>query len=270
MTFSALLPVHWTENLDFLRDSLESILENTCIPSEVIIVWDGIPGKDLLAVADNYSSRLPIRTITRKTSIGLGPALAEGVMACSHEWIARVDSDDVCMRDRFERQLEFIRQNPDIDAFSSPMIEFSVAPDQGPLRLKKVPMHYQEILSYARWRNPLNHPAVMMRKSAVLRAGNYMNERFFEDYSLWVRMLQAGARLANMEEPVVYARAGQGMQRRRGGLEYLRREVSMLRRMHASGFLSTRDFMVSIMLKAPIRLLPPSLRHHFYGTILRG
>jgi glycosyltransferase involved in cell wall biosynthesis len=269
VVFSILIPVHNTEKEQFLRAAFGSLVANTHQPDEIVVVLDGTPTADIQAVLDAFRAVLPIKTITLEESVGIGPALAIGLEECRNEWIARCDSDDICAPDRFEKQLQFIRDNPEIDAFSTPLVEFADAPDEESTRLRKLPLTHDEIVNYARWRNPLNHPSVMMRRSKALQAGNYQDEPSFEDYSLWIRMLQNGARLGNMKHPLVFARAGKALQLRRGGVAYAVRELSMLRKMRSSGFISQKDFCISVALKTPIRLLPASLRHRFYGAALR-
>src|SRR5690606_38410090 len=158
--------------------------------AEVVVVLDGLPPRTIRHLLESYRSELPIRTTVIRKSTGLGAALALGLSQCRCEWVARADSDDICMPDRFEKQIAFIRDNPDVDAFSAPLIEFTTTPGDDRLWRKQVPLLHDEIVSYARWRNPLNHPAVMLRRRSALAAGNYRNEPCFEDYSLWLRMLQ--------------------------------------------------------------------------------
>lgn len=269
MIFSVLISVYCGKDPRFLWLCLDSILKNTISPNDVVIIMDGSPPAALQQVLNRYSALLPIRTIQLEHCMGLGPALAIGLKACRNEWVARFDSDDICAPDRFEKQLKYIRENPEIDAFSTPLVEFTNSPDEDCVRLKKVPLRHDEIVDYARWRNPLNHPSVMLRRSKALQAGNYQDEPCFEDYSLWIRMLQNGSRFGNMEQPLVFARAGKALQTRRGGIAYALREIAMLRKMRSTGFISGRDFCVSVALKTPIRLMPASLRHRFYNAALR-
>src|SRR5690606_13088990 len=140
------------------------------------------------------------------------------------------------------------RDHPGINRSSTPLVECTATPDDDTVRLKKVPLLEDAIVDYAPWRTPLNHPSVMLRRSKALQAGNYQDEPCFEDYSLWIRMLQNGSRFGNMEQPLVFARAGKALQTRRGGIAYALREIAMLRKMRSTGFISGRDFCVSVAL----------------------
>lgn len=264
------MSVYCAEKANYLTAALDSLAANTRKPDEIIMVLDGPPTADLKLVLENFCTILPIKTIPLEKCTGLGFALSIGLKACSNDWVARFDSDDICTSDRFQKQLEYIKNNPDIDAFSTPLVEFTDHPGEVSVRHKKAPLQHNDILYYARWRNPLNHPSVMFRRSVALHAGNYKNEKFFEDYSLWIRMLQNGARLGNMEHPLVFARAGKAMQLRRGGVRYAMCEISMLNKMRSSGFISIREFFISVLVKTPIRLLSASLRDKFYDAALRS
>lgn len=253
----------------FLKDALQSILDNTILPSEIILVVDGPINNNLSDVIQNFLTLLPIKLVSLERNEGLGKALNKGLLACSHEWIARFDSDDICMPDRFGKQLQFIEQNANIDAFSAPIIEFEKELTEGPFVIRDVPRGSSELAKYAKWRNPFNHMSVMYRKSCVLKAGNYQDDPSFEDYSLWVRMLMSGACLDNMEEAVVYARAGTAIQNRRGGLEYVKREIKMLSKMRSWGFISYPEFLLMAVLKSIIRILPGKLRLAFYNIFTR-
>src|SRR5690606_24537235 len=173
---------------------------------------DGSPPAALQQVLNRYSALLPIRTIELENCMGLGPALAIGLKACRNEWVARFDSDDICAPDRFEKQLKYIRDNPEIDAFSTPLVEFTNSPDEDCVRLKKVPRDRAELVDCARWRPPVSHAPECLPPSKAWHAGNYQDMRCSEDWSLWVRMLLNGSPFGNMEQPLVYARAGKAPQ----------------------------------------------------------
>ena len=83
--------------------------------------------------------------------------------------------------------------------------------------LKGCPRLMEDILPYARYRNPLNHMTVMFRKQDVLNAGNYRHFPYLEDYDLWSRMLAKGCAFYNLPEILVKARTSEALYERRGG-----------------------------------------------------
>jgi glycosyltransferase involved in cell wall biosynthesis len=266
---SVLMSVYRGECADYLDQSLASLEAQTRPADEVLIVKDGPLGADLECVIDRYAPRLPIAILQLETNQGLGPALRAGVERCSFDLIARMDSDDVCAPQRFEHQLEFLAAHPEVDVLGGCVREFESDPRHF-VSVRRLPRDHSRIRSFAKTRNPMNHMTVMFRKSAVLAVESYRHAVGLEDYDLWVRMLMHGARFHNLEEALVYARTGNGMLNRRGGLAYFRREAALFWSFKESGFLSTWEFLVSTTLRLPIRLLPESIRGLVYRGLLRA
>jgi len=188
-------------------------------------------------------------------NVGLGRALNAGLQACAHEWVCRMDTDDICHSERFARQLAFVAVHPQIDVCGSQIDEFEHTPADA-AHSRRVPCEHEEIARFAKSRNPINHMTVCYRKLAVLAAGNYQHAPLYEDYDLWVRMLLNGCRFANLPEVLVYARAGDDMYRRRGGWAYAKNELAMQRRFYRTGFLSMAQWAKNVLLRLPVRLLP--------------
>ncbi len=137
---------------------------------------------------------------------GLGIALQEGLPYCKHELVARMDSDDIAKPCRCEKQIE-IFCTKQVDIVSGTIEEFNKVP--GDRKIYKIlPENQEEIIRYARTRNPFNHPAVMFRKTAVEAVNGYQPFYLLEDYYLWVRMLGNGARAYNIQENLLCMRVG--------------------------------------------------------------
>ncbi|APY14912.1 MULTISPECIES: glycosyltransferase [unclassified Brucella] len=269
LPFSLLMSVYAGDNSVYFDCALRSILNNSIRPNEIVLVIDGPVSEQILSVIDAYQSLLPIRVLKLKENIGLGPALAQGLLACSYSWVARFDSDDVCSPNRFLRQLEFIDSNPSVDAFSCPILEFNDALDGGRNVVRRVPVGLDNILRFAKWRSPLNHMAVMFKKESAIKAGNYRDEPSFEDYSLWLRMLKIGLILDNMDEILVFARAGRAIEKRRGGVRYIKNEIAMHKKLLEWGFMKLPECTCILLSKLFVRILPGKLRLHFYNVFMR-
>ena len=269
LPFSLLMSVYAGDNPDFFDCALKSVLDNDVCPNEVILVIDGPVSEQILRVIEKYKVLLPIKVLELHENIGLGPALAQGLLACSYDWVARFDSDDICSPDRFRKQLEFINLNPDLDAFSCPILEFRDALDDERNFVRTVPVGLDDILRFAKWRSPLNHMAVMFKKESVIKAGNYRDEPSFEDYSLWLRMLKSGHVIKNMEEILVFARAGGAIQNRRGGFKYIKNEIVMHKKLLEWGFMKIPECSFILFSKFLIRILPGWLRLRFYNAFMR-
>lgn len=184
MSFSVLMSVYLKEQPLFLRQSLNSIFKQTFEPNEVILVEDGPLSNGLYAILDEFQSLYPqIIRVKLSQNGGLGNALNEGLKHCSHELVIRMDTDDICFPDRFEKQIEFMTKHPEVDISSAWLEEFE-GDVTNVKTIKKVPASHSEIKTYIKTRNPLNHPAVIFRKSAVERAGGYKHFPLFEDWYL--------------------------------------------------------------------------------------
>ena len=136
--------------------------------------------------------------------------------------------------------------------------------------IRSLPCQYKEILTFARKRNPMNHMAVMMRRSAVLAVGNYHPVPGAEDYELWVRLLQAGYKAENLSDILVYARTDNGMIKRRGGLSYARAALNLQKTFFKSGFLNRREYLRNCVIRVTASLIPASVRGILYQKKLRG
>ncbi len=268
MKLSALISVYLKESPIFLRQCLDSLAIQTLRAEEVIIVEDGPLGEPLKEAIAEYGSILPIVSLRLPVHVGLGAALRAGVFACRGEFVARMDSDDVCVPERFKRQKDFLDNHPEVDVVGSAIAEF-VDECSAPRSIRLLPAGGRALQRFARKRTPMNHMTVIFRKASVVAAGNYESCQGFEDYHLWARMLTLGYRLHNMNDILVYARCGNEMQGRRGGLAYLRREIAFQSFLRKMGLLNAAGACLNILLRGPIRLAPNPVRSLCYNLFLR-
>ena len=268
MHFSVLLSVYHKEKSDYLDEALRSIANQSRKPDEIVLVEDGKLTEELYAQIDSWQERLGsvLRIVKLDENVGLGEALNLGLDVCQYDWVARMDTDDIALPSRFEKQLDFIQRQPDIDILGSWICEFESDPDKCD-QIRKVPSAHQEIAHFAKYRNPLNHMTVIFKKEAVLDAGGYQPMPGFEDYYLWMRMLGAGKRFANLPEVLVKARAGQEMIRRRQGLGYALEEWQLQKAAYALGFWSDAELVRNIFVRVLPRLLPPSITQKVYNAL---
>lgn len=268
MEFSVLISIYKKEKPEFLQTALNSILNQSLLPSEIVLIKDGPLTPALDDIITNYARQIPfLKVFTLEKNIGLGAALNFGVTVCENELIARMDSDDIAMKDRFRKQIKFMSDNPDIVASGGHIEEFSNTPgDLG--KIKKVPTTLEGIRSFARLRNPMNHPTVIFRKSAVLSVGSYKEMSLFEDYYLWLRLLKKGYRLENIDETLLYFRIG-NMVTRRQGLQYFKKEIYFFKRLKKEGLINKYAFFLLIATRLPFRILPSKMLGLIYKAFLR-
>ncbi|UYM15702.1 glycosyltransferase [Endozoicomonas euniceicola] len=268
MKFSVLMSLYEKEKPEFLNECLKSLSEQTLAADEVVIVYDGQITERLQKVVDYWKSELPIVIVKISKNKGLGIALQHGLENCSNEIVARMDTDDICLANRFETQINFFKKNKDIGCVGSWVAEFK-GDIFGKNIIKKVPLSHQKIKRYARYRNPMNHMSVMFKKSDVIRSGGYKDFKFMEDYYLWLRMINAGVNFENIDSCLVYARAGKAMFERRGGKEYIVSEYKISRIKKNLGMQRGINRYLVLLLRSLIRLLSPSLRGELYNSVFR-
>ncbi|RQG93827.1 glycosyltransferase [Natrarchaeobius chitinivorans] len=269
--FSVLMSVYHDETADHVRVALESVFDQTTPPDEVLIVEDGPLSPDLEALISTFETRYPetVRTISLPTNRGLGVALRTGVEACSNELIARMDADDVAVETRFQDQLAYLSDNPEVDVLGGYVMEFDSNPNESG-RVRDVPSDAEQVRSVARFRCPVNHPTVMFRREAVLEVGNYRSFRSMQDYELWMRMLSEGYTIENLPTVLVKCRTGNDLFDRRGGLGYARTEFRIQREFLERGSVSPLVFLLNVAIRTPLRLTPNAVRKRVYQAFLRS
>ena len=180
--FSVLISIYKNENPAWLSEAFDSVFAQTVQPTEIVLVKDGPLTPELDAVIDDYAKRNPVfKFVVNETNLGLGLALQKGVLACSNEIIARMDTDDTMPVDRFEKQLAKMAEGYDVVScwsriFAANMVDV--------VATKSRPENHADIVKLAKRRSPVCHAACFLKKSAVLNAGNYQHCNFYEDYYL--------------------------------------------------------------------------------------
>ena len=267
--FSVLLSVYYKEKPRYLYDSLKSIFEQNLPPDEVVLVKDGPLTEELDAVIEQFCTGYSIiKVISLPENRGTALALNKGLDYCSHELIARMDSDDIAKPERFKKQLEVFKNNPDIDVVSAWIDEFE-KDATNVVSTKKIPEYHEEIVRFARERDPVNHPVVMFKKQSVLDAGGYFHLSLIEDYYLWVRMILNGAKFYNIQESLLLFRSSLAMFRRRGGYKYAMNEFRLEKKFLQLKFISYGEFLRNVSIRFVVRIIPNRLRAFLYKKLLR-
>jgi len=268
--FSLLLPVYGGDDPgQFRRAFYSAVHEQRLPPNEVVIVQDGPVGDVLTQQIEEVAARAPVATIVHRIprNAGLTAALTAGLAVCAHDVIARMDADDVALPDRFARQLPLIADG--FDLVGTAIDEFVVTSD-GVDRVvgrRIPPLDESAIRASMPFRDPFHHPTVVMRRAAVDRVGGYQPMGLMEDYWLFARMVQAGARVANLPDALVRYRVSSGAYGRRGGWAQLRNELMLQSAMRRSGITTRRQHIRNVVVRGGYRLLPESLRRRAYRRV---
>lgn len=270
MNFSVLMSVYKHEEPVFLKQSLDSVINQTVKPSEIVLVRDGQVSGKLQEVIDDYLSIYGglFKYISFENNMGLGNALRIGLEECSYDIVARMDTDDICVFDRFEKQIKAFQENPEVDLIGGQVVEFEKDID-GIVGERKVPLTNKEIARYLKKRSPFNHPTVMYKKSSVLNAGNYLEMHFVEDYFLWCRMYLNGCRFINLPDDLVYMRVSYAMYERRGGYSYFKMLKTLDKFKRDNKIINRHQYCKNVCIRfAQCVLLPNKVRGLIYRRVL--
>lgn len=217
--FTVLMSVYKNDNAVAFKEALESVtLQQSIKPNQVVVIYDGPVSAEIEQIHLKIASDNPnieFTTIKKTLNQGLAAALNTGIKKCKFEWIARMDSDDISTNDRFEKQFSFLNNHPEVDVLGGNIAEFlKVVGDMDSQRI--VPTENNEICSMAKTRNPINHPTVIIRRSAIEEVGGY-SENFgkLEDYKLWIDLMENKKVFANLPDVVLNFRVGEGFINRR-------------------------------------------------------
>lgn len=267
--YSVLMSVYYKERPSFLRESMQSMFNQTVPTDDFVLVCDGPLTDELDAVIgemqDKYNKTLKVVRLSKNS--GLGNALNIGVKACKNELIARMDSDDISMEYRIEKQLQVIAKT-EADVVGSNTIEYNNNLTDR-INNKIVPETDIEIKRYLKKRNPFNHMTVMFRKTKVLDAGNYQECEYFEDYYLWCRMAKRDNVFYNIQSPLVKVRAGESLISRRGGKKYNRTIINFQNSIRKIGVINNIQFAKNVCVRTIVSSFPSGLRSFFYKRVLR-
>ncbi len=262
--FSLLMSVYGGDDPGFLEAAYRSVVhDQTRPPDDVVLVQDGPVPEQLAAMIAVLveTSPVPARLLVLDSNVGLGPALDRGMEACAHDIIARMDADDIAFPRRFEVQVPAVEAGADL--VGSSLLEFGTSPEDIVGR-RVPPLDPAEIVRYSRFHQPFNHPTIVYRRSAVQAVGGYRSLPLMEDYLLFAKMIQNGAQVANVAEPLVLYRVGAGAYARRGGVTLLKSEWALQRRLYGLGFTSRAQFVRNVALRGAYRLVPEQIRKAAY------
>ena len=218
MTYSVFMSVYKKDTPDYLKLALDSIYENQIRkPDEVVVVFDGPLTDGLYEVLNEFRADKEevVKYYPQEVNRGLGEALRIGAEKCTGDYILRMDSDDISVPERFEKQIRYIETHPEIDVLGSCIAEFDQSPVEEHKRIRKVYEKHADIVKMGKKRNPMNHMTVCIKKSALMKSGSYETVLLLEDYYLWMKMATKGCRFANLDEVLVNVRIGNGFNQRR-------------------------------------------------------
>lgn len=268
--YSVLMSVYYKEKPEWLDYSIESMMKQTILPNEFVIIEDGPLNDELYKVIEKYKDKYPsvFKIVKIEKNGGLGPALNKGILECKNEYIARMDSDDYSFPNRIEKEFEIFEKHQELGLVGCNVEEFEGNIENINCSVI-LPETQDEIIKFSKRRCPFRHPTLLYKKSEVLKAGNYRDFYLCEDYDIYVRMLRSGCKCYNIQEPLVYMRVGKDFYKRRGGLKYLKAMLKFKNEQLKIGYFSFADYLKSVIPHIIVCLMPNSLRDYIYRNFLR-
>ncbi len=267
--FSVIMPIYNGDNAAHVSEAIQSLYDQTLRAHEIVIIQDGPIYEELHEVLKSWMVKMPeIKHVVLKVNQGLSGALNAGIDAASHEWLARMDADDICLPHRFEKQVDYIMTHPEISILGSWIVEYDENMEEE-IATRKLPETHSELMKYAQWRCPFNHMTVMYKKSALLDLGKYKNYGAVgDDYELWARFLMNGYKAANIQENLVNARTGKDFfGNRRRGWKYFKNELREINDLYRLKLINPLQYSFHFITKFIVRMSPPFLVKIIYRGI---
>ncbi len=264
---SILMSIYYKEKAEYFRKSLDSILEQTYLPDEIVLVKDGPLAEELEEVIQGYKNKINMKIVSLKRNIGLGLALREGVLNCSNEIIIRMDTDDIMHPKKIFEQIKIFTEKKDLILVGTNGYDFNK--DKNDIISERIlPEKNKEILKFSKRRCPFIHAGIGFKKSYAIKVGNYQNCFWFEDYDLFLRMLKIGEGY-NIQENLLYIRSDFDFYGRRGGILYIKNEIKALTRFYKKGYMNIYYYLTNIIIRLGVRICGNKLRGIIYKNFLR-
>lgn len=267
---SVLMSVYKNDIAQNVKTAVESIINQTFRPSQVVIVVDGpVPDETTKTLEELKELYSEVEIYPLEQNVGLGNALKEGMTHCGNEIVARMDSDDIAVEDRFEKQIKKFEEDSELSIVGSNIAEF-IGDKDNVVSIRSVPEKHEDICKYLKKRCPFNHMTVMFKKSEVEKAGGYLHWFYNEDSYLWARMYLAGCKFANIPENLVYARINEATFQRRGGYKYYKSERDLFKFMYKNKIIGWGEYQKAKAIRFVIQvLMPNSVRKYVFLKMMR-
>ena len=268
--FSVSMCVYHKDNPVWFERAIESVLKQTVKPDEIVLVVDGPVGEELDAVIKECEKNEIFKVIRLAENVGHGNARRKGLENCSFDLVALMDADDVCLPDRFEKQLSAFSINQEVSVVGGNISEF-IGEEENIVGYRNVPENHEDIVEYLKKRCPMNQMTVMFNKKHVESAGGYKDWYCNEDYYLWIRMYLAGKKFYNVQETLVNVRVGKDMYARRGGWKYFKSERGIQKLMRKNKIIGFGNYFMNVVKRFIVQvMLPNKLRAWVFKKFARN
>ena len=271
MTISVLLSVYKSENPSYLDRALQSVwTDQTLKPDEIVLIEDGPLSDILLAVIQKWKDLLSdkLLILRNEQNLGLTKSLNRGIRYIKSDLIARMDSDDISEPSRFEKQVAYLEEHPEVDVVGGSLQEFNEGNDC--LNIRHYPQTPDESRKYIVKASPLAHPTVMIRRR-VFDTGIRYNEKYrtCQDVALWFKLISKGYKIANLPDITIRFRRNDVVFSRRKSKRNIWNEFRIyMHGIYSLQGLFTWKYIYPIS-RLVFRLMPASVIKWIYGSKLR-
>ncbi len=268
--YSVIMSIYDKVDENHLLASINSILNQTYKTNEFIIIKDGKLTKKQEKVINEAIKKSPniFKCFEFENNQGAGIAYNKGLEMCTNKWAAIMDSDDYAVPEKFEKQMNYLLNNPEIDLIGSNAVEF-IDSLNNVVSYRKMPENQIDIIKFAHSRCPMIQPTVIFKVEAVRKSGSYQHSPLTEDYDLYIRMIENGYIFYNYQEILYYVRTSKVFFQRRGGIKYLKPILNFKYKHFKNGFFSLFEFLKTSLASLIVSLMPNCLRATFYKLFLR-
>ena len=250
-----------------LEEAVQSLLCQTIMPNEIVVVRDGPVSESIQKRINSYKKDTRFKVIELEKNHGSARARQAGIEASTNQIIALMDADDICVVDRLEIQLTALEKSG-CDVIGGQIEEFDVKiGDLG--RRRVVPSSHEEIMMFSKWRNPITNVTLMFKKEAFFKSGGYADTRLSEDWDFILKVIAAGFSVNNVSDTLVYVRSGDNMIARRRRLTQVFTEIKLFWRMYNTGNMQFFPAFANTIIRLVLRALPRPVTTFLYTTVLR-
>lgn len=266
--------VYEKDNTLYFKEALESVVNQSLLPNQIVLVVDGPIGKDLQKVIDTFTLKAQDLGILfyvtyLQENVGHGKARRISIEKAKYDLIALMDADDISKYNRFQIQTKIFEEDTDVSIVGGQIME--IAHDtKKQISIRAVPSKDKDIKQYMKMRCPFNQMSIMFKKNDVIKAGNYVDFYHNEDYYLWVRMYLVGFKFYNTTEILVNVRINEEFYSRRGGWRYFLSEFKLQKIMYNNSIISVYRFIFNSLVRFVLQvLLPDSIRGFIFKKLFR-
>jgi len=274
MKFSVCICVYDRDNIIYFKEALESVVNQSLLPDQIVLVVDGTINKNLENVINTFKimcleQRVDFDITYLEHNVGHGKARKESIENAKYELIALMDADDICRYDRFEKQIGKFREDKGLSIVGGQILEI-VHNTKQIVSKREVPQEDKEIKEYLKSRCPFNQMTVMFKKQDIIKVGNYVDFYHNEDYYLWVRMYLKGFKFYNLPDTLVDVRINEEFYNRRGGLKYFKSEYTLQKIMYKNNIISLFKFILNSAIRFILQvILTDSIRGILFKKLAR-